>query len=323
MPAVCRVGDLGVGICYQHDGPVRFTTVFCTGDPITSANGSPVVRIGDLGITSCGHITQATTGSSTVFGEGDQAVHRIGDRGIVLGGGTYVAVSGSPNVFAGDAPPGATSIIAPGVYSYQGQVMYDNSRAGQEAITREAAKYMPTEFDAPQEPVDQSFQTCDQFPEKIAMSSMSIKVSRHFTLSSCKNLPVDQRGLTANQIACNWAALCYSILDPIYDEFKFKFNSGFRTVVSGMGMTDHGLGCAADISCATTEQTLAMFKWIVRQGLPFSQIIYEVHNSAWVHVSFRGKTQSEATRIMCTLTGGPPYTHGGAMGANLPPAIRP
>ena len=322
MPAVCRIGDLGVGICYQHDSPVRFVTTFCTGDPVTSANGSPVVRVGDLGQTSCGHVTQATSGSSTVFGEGNQAVHRVGDSGIVLGGGSYVAVTGSPDVYAGDAPPGATSLVAPGVYSYQGRLMYDNSRAGQEAVAQ-SETYMPAEYDAPQQPADTTFQTCDKFPEVIDVSTMSVKVSRHFTLGTCKNVPCDQRGLTANQIACNWAALCYSILDPIADQFSFSFNSGFRTVASGMGMTDHGLGCAADISCGSTEQTLEMFKWIVRQDLPFSQIIYEVHNSAWVHVSYRGKAQSADTRIMCTLTGAAPYTHGGPMGANLPLAIRP
>lgn len=92
---------MGVGICYAHKSPRKFTTVFITGDPITDANNSPVVTVGCLGRTSCGHTTIATTGSGTVDASGNP-VHRVGDVGIVLEGGTYVAVTGSPDVFAGD-----------------------------------------------------------------------------------------------------------------------------------------------------------------------------------------------------------------------------
>lgn len=319
MPNVCRVGDIGVGICYQHKHPTQFVTTFCKGDPITSANESQIITIGGLGRTSCGHVTMATTGSATVFGESDLAVHRVGDVGIVLGGGFYVAVSGSPNVFAGDEPPAPVCIKAPGVFMFQNNPIYDNSPQGQLAIRTNEG----TNVDAPIEAEQRPYQSCDKFPEVITLSTMTMQVSRYFTLSTCKNIPIAQRGLTANQIACNWAALCLTILDPIRDNFNFSFNSGFRTVASGMGNTDHGLGCAADISCGSIEETIAMFKYLVASGLPYSQIIYEKHNSAWVHVSYRGKPQSDATRIMWTFTGSSPYGHGGLNGANLPANINP
>ena len=100
---VARVGDHGVGTCYQHKDPVRFTTVFSQGDPIVEANGKQVMRIGDYGQASCGHQTVALTGSGTVTGSNLKGLHRVGDRGeIVGGGGTYEVVSGSPDVEVGD-----------------------------------------------------------------------------------------------------------------------------------------------------------------------------------------------------------------------------
>lgn len=103
MPKVCRIGDIGKGICYLHEHPTPFTTTFDSGDELVLTNGIPTVRIGDTGTTTCGHKTIATTGSSTVSGSNAQKVHRIGDQGIIIGGGgTYTAVSGSPDTYAGD-----------------------------------------------------------------------------------------------------------------------------------------------------------------------------------------------------------------------------
>jgi hypothetical protein len=321
MSEVCRVGDIGIGICYAHKHPVTFTTVFFQGDPITSVNDRQMMRIGDLGHTSCGHITRATTGSSTVFGLGDQAVHRVGDKGIVLQGGNYTAVTGSPNVFAGDSA--GVVQLAPGTFLTAGTVFYDNSYAGQKAADRSVRKYMPQETDSPAEDPQRPYQSCGNLPAVIDNSVMPTLVSKNFRLATCKNVPCDQRGLTANQIACNWLSLCQTILDPARDAgFNFNFNSGFRTVQSGMGNTDHGLGCAADISMSSTQDTIRLFKWLVASGLPFSQIIYEKHNSAWVHVSYRGKAQG-ATRVMWTYTGGAPYGHGGANGESLPSELKP
>ena len=102
MPKIARIGDTGSGICLLHDPPKPFTTTFITGDPIVDINGRPMVRVGDLGTTTCGHTTQATSGSPTVKGSNGQNVHRVGDGGIVIGGGSYTVVSGSPDTFAGD-----------------------------------------------------------------------------------------------------------------------------------------------------------------------------------------------------------------------------
>lgn len=91
---VCRIGDVGVGVCYGHKTPTKFVTMFVTGDSTVSADGRAVVTVGGIGLASCGHTTVATSGSglTAINGEG---VHRIGDVGISSGGGVYVAVSGS------------------------------------------------------------------------------------------------------------------------------------------------------------------------------------------------------------------------------------
>ncbi len=97
---MCRVGDIGVGVCLGHKVPTPFVTVFLTGDGTVSADGRDVTRVGDIGIASCGHITIAVTGSPTSTCSG-RAIHRVGDIGISTGGGVYVATVGSGDVVAG------------------------------------------------------------------------------------------------------------------------------------------------------------------------------------------------------------------------------
>jgi len=224
------------------------------------------------------------------------------------------------------------AVIEPGVTSVGGTPVYDNTPSGQKAARRDEDAFDPVlgQSELPgiaPPPVTNESQpvavSCDKFPEVITMAEMSLQASKYFKLShSAKSGMIKaQRGLTAKQIACNWAALCTNILDPVYTQFKFNFNSGFRTVESGMGNTDHGIGCAADISMPSTSETIAMFKWMVHANLPFSQIIYEKHNSAWVHVSFNGAGPKGDARTMWTFTGSAPYGHGGNTGGSLPTSL--
>jgi hypothetical protein len=92
---VCRTGDIGVGICFGHPVPTPFVTVFINGDDIVRADGREVMRVGDIGICSCGHISIATSGSDLATMSNGMGVHRVGDVGITTGPGTYVAVTGS------------------------------------------------------------------------------------------------------------------------------------------------------------------------------------------------------------------------------------
>ena len=92
---VCRVGDVGVGVCFGHPVPTPFVTIFVSGDGIVDVDDSQMMRIGDIGICSCGHISIAVSGSGITEGSNGMEVHRVGDVGITNGPGTYVAVTGS------------------------------------------------------------------------------------------------------------------------------------------------------------------------------------------------------------------------------------
>jgi hypothetical protein len=206
--------------------------------------------------------------------------------------------------------------------------VYDNTPEAQvkaSAAEEVASPAMSTEpqAGAPVAPVPDPV-GCEQFPDVITAQETRIPVSKYFKLADCKGIPVAQRGLTAKQICCNWASLCTAILDPIYTAHKFSITSGWRPVSGGKGNTDHGLGLAADIQVAgSVNGTIEMFKWIVDSGLPFTQVIYERSGSSgvgWVHVSYKTAPRGGA-KTMWTYTGGPPYSHGGANGENLPPLL--
>ncbi len=70
-----------------------YTTTFDKGSPTVSADGKPVVRVGDSGVSTCGHPTTALTGSGVTTADGIK-VHRVGDTGQNFG--TYTVQSGSP-----------------------------------------------------------------------------------------------------------------------------------------------------------------------------------------------------------------------------------
>lgn len=91
----CRVNDMGLGTCPAHDSPKSYTTIFCTGAPTVMIEGSPAVRVGDVGISTCGHPTVAMTGGAIGIFEGAPS-HRIGDTG--TNPGPYVATTAAVTV---------------------------------------------------------------------------------------------------------------------------------------------------------------------------------------------------------------------------------
>lgn len=97
MAAVSRIGDIGIGTCPCHTSPQAYTTIFISGSPDVTADGLSVMRVGDLGVASCGHVTIALSGSSIVDNRGI-SVHRVGDQGQNCG--MYISISGSPFVDA-------------------------------------------------------------------------------------------------------------------------------------------------------------------------------------------------------------------------------
>lgn len=96
MQPICRVGDKVQGYC---DGPGHethrsFIGTWTQGSGVCFADNLGVIRVGDLGITDCGHQFRASTGSGWSTADG-LAIHRVDDEVIVIPGGYGWSITGS------------------------------------------------------------------------------------------------------------------------------------------------------------------------------------------------------------------------------------
>lgn len=90
-----RTGDIGIGICPAHQTPVTYITTLVSSNPNVTADGIPIITVGDIGISTCGHATIALTGST--FGNiNSKKIHRISDTG--SNPGPYTVINGSSTV---------------------------------------------------------------------------------------------------------------------------------------------------------------------------------------------------------------------------------
>lgn len=336
MPGITRKGiDPSSGHCFTSRASDQ-------GSDNVIVNGISAVRVGDhYPNHTCGDSTHdgtASAGSSTVIINGKSA-HRIGDA--ISCGDTSAA--GSSNVMAGNSSFPMLIVVEPGVTLIGGAKTYDDSPPGITAHVRDEVVISPTFPDHREEPTGTTVPhaglavSCSNFGDVITTSDMGKKVSRYFLLADCMatnitSSTVGNEQLTANQVACNWVGLCDALLDPIYDQFKFKINSGFRSPAYNAGLiargyhpsktSDHLRGCAADLVILKQDGTIdidkiiELFKWLITSGLPFSQIIFE---TTWVHVSYNGKDHSnDIFRIAYSLNNGSNILAGGNKGELLP-----
>lgn len=95
MPAVTRVGDIGVGTCPHHPHPMQYTTMFVSGATDVNSDEQANAFTGTIGVATCGHPTIALTGADDVRAD-TIGLHRVGDVGANYG--PYVAVSGASDV---------------------------------------------------------------------------------------------------------------------------------------------------------------------------------------------------------------------------------
>ena len=123
-------------------------------------------------------------------------------------------------------------------------------------------------------------------------------LSKHFTLSALtKNgsrMPVNQKGLTANQIVCNLKGLCENVLEPIAERYpNMVITSGFRRpgdVRGSSNTSQHYNGEAADIVIpGFSRQQHFEAACEIAKIVPFDQIIleYSGKSTVWIHVSFK------------------------------------
>jgi hypothetical protein len=86
VPQIVRVGDIFTGTCFCHSTPVGMSGIIVKGAGKSICEGSPIGRIGDLGIGFCGHPTLLVSGASKSICEGSP-ISRIGDNvsGCIVG----------------------------------------------------------------------------------------------------------------------------------------------------------------------------------------------------------------------------------------------
>lgn len=317
MPGLVREGDHDAGGGVIIDG--ISDTVFVNGKGVALVGATQSQHEHGNEHTSS-HITD---GSSSVFINGKNVAW--------VGSNTecgHPIVEGSDDVFVGD-DSAAAPVSEPGIVLIAGNKVYLASPEGVKAQKRDESNFSPAlasnhEGDDVVGQTEPSSAGCSQFKDNITTEDMKIQVSRYFALSTIHSIPVAQRGLTAGQIACNWLNLCQKVLDPVYDNYKFKFNSGFRSLtynrsIGSKDSSDHCIGAAADISLGSQTDNIAMFKYILSSGLPFSQLIFEGN---WVHVAFNGAGPKGNARVMYTYSGRNPVA-AGHNGENLPANLKP
>jgi len=64
-----RIGDIGIGTCYHpdHETPINTTGIILNGSGNVTCNSQGVSRVGDIILSSCGHVGIIISGSSTVL----------------------------------------------------------------------------------------------------------------------------------------------------------------------------------------------------------------------------------------------------------------
>jgi hypothetical protein len=125
------------------------------------------------------------------------------------------------------------------------------------------------------------------------------RISKYFTLAHAGRPFMPQLGLSQKGLATNWINLCVNVLDPARDAgFGFTtLNSGFRDIQSNSRIagasnkSEHMYAKAADIQRGVDQKKL--FLWILKSGIPFSQLLIEKANNYWVHVSYDGGRKNE------------------------------
>ena len=128
--------------------------------------------------------------------------------------------------------------------------------------------------------------------------SPDLILSPHFSLGGLtkggSRMPVNQLGLTAQEIVCNLKGLAENCLEPIINLYPgMVITSGFRRpgdVAKSSATSQHYLGQAADIIIPgfNREKHYEAIQ-AIQQIIPYDQLIleYSGKNTVWIHVSFK------------------------------------
>ena len=330
MIPVARVGDTVVGYCRGdgHTTDREFVGVWTTGSSTVFAdNIIEVVRIGDIGITDCGHTFVAATGAETVFAD-NIGVHRVGDTVITEGGGVGVSTTGSDTVFADDVIGRAVTVpvsidhVIDAVMS-GGDELDDGTPAGAAAIAEHIQRYVDSgiikqsDLDKPvvagntdaAPPANTAVSgDCQGFGEMTTVADNFYLTQRVTIGDVTKRVTfphqvVPNKGLSISQITCNLKLLVINCWEPIKGHFPNAFiTCSFRP---GANEKQHGDGCAMDIQFTGAKKSdyFAIAQWI-KANVTFDRLLLEYKTTGtglpWIHISF---TQHPSHLVFTFLNG--------------------
>lgn len=152
-------------------------------------------------------------------------------------------------------------------------------------------------YTAPLNSVDLLPQSCNLI-QNMEKFSPSLVLSKHFTLgrltSGGTRMPVDQFGLTKQEIVCNLKGLAENCLEPIIELYpNMVISSGFRRpgdVPNSSATSQHYLGQAADIVFPGFSRA-EVFEVVkeIQQIIPYDQLLLEYSGSTtvWLHITFK------------------------------------
>ena len=312
-----RIGD-------PNTAPANITSVIQstikTNDLLQSVNGSPIADHGD-GVHD---IATTSNGSNDVYaediscnlkGNADTCGH-IRDTGsnnvFINAGGTAIIglpiVDVSEPVTDVDVEPGTTELEAAISFADDptddgGEAIFPNIYPASD-ITRSISNGLNPDTPAPT-PIDEDTTTITpvaDIPSDCAidiysevdnfMFPLSFQLSPNYTLGDLTTGPVlshyplrSQYGLTTNTIVCNLRLLCVNILEPMLILYPgIILTSGFRYQQSG---SQHTKGQAVDVQIpGFTHQEFWDASKIVKQSLPYDQMILEIGKNYWWHLSY-------------------------------------
>lgn len=143
---------------------------------------------------------------------------------------------------------------------------------------------------------------------KISKYLTLAQVTTHALVKGHKLVP--HMGLSVDEIIENLSAVAKNCYDPLHEKWgPAHVNSGFRE----NSQTDHGRGCALDLSFGGNHARLyEIAKWCTEGNIPFRQIILERQKSSWLHVAYK-KGEKAAYPVMTQIPGtsgaGSRYNH--------------
>ena len=97
MPGIARANDIACGVCYCHETPISTCGILIPSQDTLYVNSQPAIKISDVIITFCGHISIVVSSSSISY-VNKQNITRNSD--FVCGCMIGTIITGSSNVIS-------------------------------------------------------------------------------------------------------------------------------------------------------------------------------------------------------------------------------